>query len=107
MRTILTIGRTLMTGITGFTKLTSGSRKSLKSLKSASASASASAMSLSKADAKSVHSMVKSMASGNKNMVSTRSMGPRIDTSGERSGNILDIHRHWGTSICKYGACGI
>jgi len=79
-------GRTLMTGITGFTKLTSGSRKSLKSLKSASASA----MSLSKADAKSVRSMAKSMASG-KSMASTRSTGPRIDTSGERSGDILDM----------------
>ncbi len=67
-------GRTLMTGVTGFTKMTGASRKSMKSM-------------LSKSVAKSVHSMNKSMASGK----STATSGPRIDTSGERGGDILDM----------------
>lgn len=68
-------GRTFMTGVTGFTKMTAGSRKSLKS-----------AMSM-KSIAKSVRSMTKSMASAK----STATSGPRIDTSGERNGEILDM----------------
>lgn len=68
-------GRTFMTGVTGFTKMTSGSRKSTKS-----------AMSM-KSIAKSVRSMTKSMQS----VKSTATSGPRIDTSGEKSGEILDM----------------
>jgi len=68
-------GRTFMTGVTGFTKLTAGSRKSAKSQMSM------------KSIAKSVRSMTKSMASGK----STATSGPRIDTSGEKNGEILDM----------------
>lgn len=68
-------GRTLMTGVTGFTKLTTGSRKTAKTLASA------------KSMAKSVHTTSKSMASAK----TTMSSGPRIDTSGEKDGEILDM----------------
>ncbi len=68
-------GRTFMTGVTGFTKLTSGSRKSMKS-----------AMTM-KSIAKSVKSMTKSMQSAK----STGTAGPRIDTSGEKRGEIMDL----------------
>jgi len=67
--------RTFMTGVTGFTKLTSGSRKTTKSTMSA------------KSIAKSAQSMAKTMASGKSNI----STGPRIDTSGEKDGEILDM----------------
>jgi hypothetical protein len=68
-------GRTLMTGVTGFTKLTVGSRKTTKTIASA------------KSMAKSVNTTSKSMAS----VKSTMSSGPRIDTSGEKDGDILDM----------------
>ena len=68
-------GRTLMTGVTGFTKMTAGSRKSMKS-----------AVSM-KSIAKSVRGMTKSMASAK----STATSGPRIDVSGEKGGEILDM----------------
>jgi ribosomal RNA-processing protein 12 len=65
-------GRTFMTGVTGFTKLTVGTRKSTKSMV---------------IDGKSVKSSSKSMVSSK--IAST--MGPRLDTSGEKSGDILDM----------------
>lgn len=68
-------GRTFMTGVTGFTKMTMTSRKSGKTAMSA------------KSIAKSVRSMTKSMAS----MKSSASTGPRIDTRGEKGGEILDM----------------
>ena len=68
-------GRTFMTGATGFTKLTAGSRKSAKSQMSM------------QSIAKSVRSMTKSLASAK----STATSGPRIDTSGEKNGEILDM----------------
>ena len=71
-------GRTFMTGVTGFTKMTSGSRKTMKSIKS---------MKSERSIAKSVRSMAKSMQS----MKSTGTSGPRIDTSGEKRGEIFDM----------------
>lgn len=68
-------GRTFMTGVTGFTKMTAGSRKSAKSQMSM------------QSIAKSVRSMTKSLASAK----STSTSGPRIDTSGEKNGEILDM----------------
>ena len=65
-------GRTFMTGVTGFTKVTAGTRKSTKSMTG---------------DGKSIKSSSKSMLSSK----STSTMGPRLDTSGEKSGDILDM----------------
>jgi ribosomal RNA-processing protein 12 len=65
-------GRTFMTGVTGFTKHTAGTRKSEKSMTG---------------DGKSIKSTSKSMLSSK----STSTMGPRLDTSGEKSGDILDM----------------
>ena len=72
-------GRTFMTGVTGFTKMTAGSSKTMKSAKSAASM---------KSIAKSVRSMTKSMASGKS---SATTSGPRIDVSGEKRGEILDM----------------
>jgi ribosomal RNA-processing protein 12 len=65
-------GRTFMTGVTGFTKFTAGTRRSTKSMAG---------------DGKSIKSSSKSMLSSK----STSTMGPRLDTSGEKSGDILDM----------------
>ena len=69
-------GRTFMTGVTGFTKMTGNlSRKKLLSIASQ------------KSVAKSAKSMNQSMKSSKTNA----SMLPRIDTGGEKSGEILDM----------------
>lgn len=71
-------GRTFMTGVTGFTKMTGTmSRKSMRSL----------ASSKSVANTKGDKSAIKSMMSSKSNA----SMYPRIDTRGEKSGDILDM----------------